>query len=564
MPTTSIQVNKQSVKELLESGKSHPFVIPEYQRPYAWDDDQIQILFDDLWNFTINTENVIQGKQTYFLGSVVSYENDDGEQEIIDGQQRITSLFLLLRTIYTALQDSAPTPQVHHLMRQIEPALWQTDPYTGNAEFSKTLLTSRVLNNTGNQILHDILKTGKADLIADDNYSRNYRKFQEIYAEKSKNNSINIRDFILVILQKAILLPITADSQDTALTIFSTLNDRGLPLSDADIFKAKLYNYVADKKTFIAQWQDLDEAASSAKESIQHLFYYYMFYLRGTEKDTRSSIVGIRSYYSENGFMRLYQPRLLDDLFTITKLWSVVNKKETIAGESWSSDIKVLQALDILKDYPNEYWKYPVINYYLKHKSAVDFTEKFNKFLRKLLRELLIRYLNTPTVNAIKNDILRLNAAIIEEIKPEFDFRQIDINQLGTRIITPHAKSVRMLLKILAYERQTALLPDSWEIEHILPYKWQVSYFSNYPEDIIKEKIEHLGNKLPFEKRLNIMAGNGYFQKKQQNYAKSQITITRETASLAVADWDVDCIIRRDVRVSDKILAALNEWDTTY
>lgn len=51
MPTT-IEVNKQSVEALLGSGKSKPFVIPEYQRPYAWTDEQVETLFEDLWDFT--------------------------------------------------------------------------------------------------------------------------------------------------------------------------------------------------------------------------------------------------------------------------------------------------------------------------------------------------------------------------------------------------------------------------------------------------------------------------------------------------------------------------------
>ena len=51
MPTT-IEVNKQSVEALLGSGKSKPFVIPEYQRPYAWTDVQVETLFEDLWEFT--------------------------------------------------------------------------------------------------------------------------------------------------------------------------------------------------------------------------------------------------------------------------------------------------------------------------------------------------------------------------------------------------------------------------------------------------------------------------------------------------------------------------------
>ena len=81
----------------------------------------------------------------------------------------------------------------------------------------------------------------------------------------------------------------------------------------------------------------------------------------------------------------------------------------------------------------------------------------------------------------------------------------------------PNRSIVRMLLKLLAYNnaKQDKLLPDKWEIEHILPQKWQSNYFLNNSDEEIKEKIEHLGNKLPFEKRLNIVAGNGYFAKNQ-------------------------------------------------
>lgn len=107
MPTV-ISVNKQSVSELLNSGRAKPFVIPEYQRPYAWTQEQIETLFEDIWEFA-TTKGGTKRKGSYFLGSIVSFENEAGEQEIIDGQQRITSLFLLLRAIYTKLEKSSAT-----------------------------------------------------------------------------------------------------------------------------------------------------------------------------------------------------------------------------------------------------------------------------------------------------------------------------------------------------------------------------------------------------------------------------------------------------------------------
>ena len=134
------------------------------------------------------------------------------------------------------------------------------------------------------------------------------------------------------------------------MTIFSTLNDRGLPLSDADIFKAKIYNHLEgkDKEIFIERWKELDEQATAANESIQQLFYYYMFYLRALEKDTKSTTPGVRKYYSSNKFERLYQSELLDNLFVMIELWKVINKGEVLEDESWSSNIQIKQTLDTL------------------------------------------------------------------------------------------------------------------------------------------------------------------------------------------------------------------------
>ena len=236
MPTT-IEVNKQSVEALLGSGKAKPFVIPEYQRPYAWTDEQVETLFEDLWDFTA-TSGGTEREGSYFLGSIVAYENENGEQEIIDGQQRITSLFLLLRAVYTKLTSTPPeerTPEANNFIGKIEPAIWRTNKLTGTVDFKNILLTSRVVSNEGNEILRLILETGKADENAKDNYSKNYRYFQELFDKHSIENPLMVYQFIYALLNQAILLPITADTQDTALTIFSTLNDRGLPLSDADI-----------------------------------------------------------------------------------------------------------------------------------------------------------------------------------------------------------------------------------------------------------------------------------------------------------------------------------------
>ena len=103
--STTIEINKKSVREFLGSGKKEMFIIPEYQRPYRWKIDECQTLWDDIINAFYEKKgdkNEKEGNEKfeYFLGSIVSFENDHGDLEIIDGQQRITTLTLLFRAFF--------------------------------------------------------------------------------------------------------------------------------------------------------------------------------------------------------------------------------------------------------------------------------------------------------------------------------------------------------------------------------------------------------------------------------------------------------------------------------
>ena len=566
---TTISVNKQTIEQFLLNARTKPFLIPEYQRPYSWTSDQIDTLFNDIWEFTCN-EGGTDKEGTYFLGSIVSYENDRGEQEIIDGQQRITSIFLLLRAIYTKLNGvEEKTEEAKNFISKIEPLIWSTNKLTGKVDYSSILLNSKVISETENETLKNILESGEIDKESEDNYSKNYNQILKLIEEKSVENALMIYQFIYALLNQVIILPITADSQETALTIFSTLNDRGLPLSDADIFKAKIYNHLKskeEKEEFIEKWKELEEDTQDISESIQQLFYYYMFYLRALENDRNSTTPGLRKYYSANKFKKLLETDILDDLRKILNIWKVIDdySKNRIENESWSENKDILKVLDILTSYPNEFWKYPVIVYYLSHKDKKEFEIKFLKFLRKLYVELLKKYIEIPTINAVKANILKLNAEIINSDKPIFDFKALPEDEIKEKIKTPHRNAVRMLLKTLTYDIQDNLLEKKWEIEHILPVKWENNYDLRENEKVAKEKIEHLGNKTPFEKKLNIIATNNYFSKKKILYLNSEIKMTKEIGELKSNKWDLDDIIERDIRMTDKIISILKLWNKEY
>lgn len=557
---TTIEVNKSSIKELLMTGTKEKFLIPEYQRPYAWTDDQVLTLFEDLVEYTNN-----QNESSYFLGCIVSFSNENKEQEIIDGQQRITTLFLLLRAIHRKLQKMSDSKEKDNFIRQIEPAIWEIDELTSVADYGSVLIESKVLEVEYNQILENILKTGEVEDKSKDRYSLNYKLLIKLLDEYANKEPLNFYRFTNNVLNKTIVLPIKADTQETALTIFSTLNDRGLPLSDADIFKAKIYNKLNEenKAKFVEEWKNITLRSETAAESIQKLFYYYMFYLRAMDNDKKTTTPGLRKYFAEDSFSRLFEDNLVQNLRDILEFWEVVNCRE--AKESkWTTNFSILSILDILSSYPNEFWKYPVIIYYLKNKNSEKFEELFLIFLRKLFVNLFKVYIVSPTINSVKTSILNLNSSILHDEVLNFEFRNVTEDELKNGIKHLHRNAVRMLLKLLAYniEEQKELLPYNWEIEHILPLKWQPSYF-NSNGDEVNELIETIGNKIPFEKRLNIIVSNGYFSKKQEQYVKSNIAIAKAMSNSNIKDWKLEEIRERNIRIIDEVIDTFNSWDSS-
>ena len=102
----NLNVDRKIIFDLLSS-KNADFLIPEYQRPYAWNEDQCQTLWDDLFLFSFpnNSTDDFDDSNEYFLGAIVTHKNDDGRDVVIDGQQRLTTTMLILRAFYDKFEN---------------------------------------------------------------------------------------------------------------------------------------------------------------------------------------------------------------------------------------------------------------------------------------------------------------------------------------------------------------------------------------------------------------------------------------------------------------------------
>ena len=234
-----LHVSKKNISKLLTDIKGKKFIIPDFQRPYKWNIEKCETLWNDIESFA---QTDAQEGADYFLGTIVSYINEEKNQEIIDGQQRLTSFFLLLRAFYRKLQDMPDDDDVKGLMNQIAPCTWDIDPISQKVkDYTNIHIESLVATEEDNLIFHKVLETGVTNDSDYDNYSKNYRFFKERCDSYAESNPLQWKTFCVTILNQCIILPIECETSETALTIFSTLNDRGMPLSDSDIFKAQIY-----------------------------------------------------------------------------------------------------------------------------------------------------------------------------------------------------------------------------------------------------------------------------------------------------------------------------------
>lgn len=550
-----LNVSKKTIAEFFGSMDNKRFIIPDYQRPYKWEIENCETLWNDLEFFFHNEGS--KKESTYFLGTIVSYGNENGNKEIIDGQQRITSLMLLLRAFYKKLESMPQDDEVNGLKKQIGKCLWDIDELSENVtDFSTIHILSEVATEENNEIFHHILQTGNADNKNKDNYSTNYLFLKEKCDEYAKNEPLNWKKFCICILKKCIILPIECDTQDTALTIFSTLNDRGLPLSDSDIFKAQLYRKSEDRKEFTETWKELTQICENANITIDDIFRYYMHILRARDGNA-SKEIGLRRFYTENKSSQLNKVDI-SEIITLADFWKFIYLGYTGSDTDYQLSQKSKQWINCLWCYPNEYWKYAVSVFFMKYKDCENFTDIFEQMLSKILSYLFAKFIDKPTVNAIKDDIFKACVEFEKSTTHQYQY-DMDLNsEIFSQKISEHSSSKmsKALLLLHAYlnENQKSLITDKFHIEHIFPTKWQSTNYNGWDEQDAKTYLNNFGNKIIFENRLNIQAGNGYFGKKKEKYSQSKIEVVKELANYPKDDWLKEDIIEREKRIKDDLI----------
>lgn len=552
-----LHVSKKTIGKLFSEMQNKKFVIPDFQRPYKWNQEKCETLWNDIVNFTMTEA---RDGADYFLGTIVSSVNEDRNLDIIDGQQRITSFFLMLRAFYKKLEDMHEDDDVIGLKNQLAPCIWDINPISQKvSDRTKIHIESLVATEEDNDVFHHILETGEVSQENSDNYSKNYRFFKQQCDEYAEQHPMQWKELCITILQKCIILPIECESQETALTIFSTLNDRGMPLADSDIFKAQIYKArenPKDRTNFTNTWKELTSLCKNSGQTIDDIFRYYTHVLRARGND-KSKEIGLRRFYTGGNVERLREPSLIEDLMNLAKFWSYVNNRTDPEEEDqYTISVEGRQYIHCLERYPNEFWKYVTSVFFYRNWNSPTFEADFTVFLKKLVAYLFVKFIDKPSVNAIKDDIYSSCIGIFEsnELKFKFEYNPDYIHQKLDEFGSSRISRGLLLLHAYLNEDQSEMISERFDIEHIFPKRWQDSNYNGWNKTDAEIYLDRFGNKIVLEKKLNIQAGNGYFGVKKVRYTQSRIAVVLELSQYHKDDWVKDDIEARESQFKSDIL----------
>ena len=387
----NLQASQQDLKGIF--GTSDRFIIPSYQRPYSWEYDQCSQLFSDI------LEAFEEGKE-FFVGNILMAKSpmEKNRPRVVDGQQRLLTIWLMFKVmylLYPELNDlkkvvAVPAREGDKTYPKIVSEVFETDDPKDIPSIHEMTLQQLETEYQGaldkkGYIREDIIKSRiKINL---------FYLYSWIQAKRKEYDDDRMKDFIFFVLENVSVLPIELtgtdmeDASDRALVIFETLNNRGMDLEDADIFKERLYRKavsVKEKDMFIQNWTDLKSLVEDVGMTIDDVFRYYSHIIRGRNNITYGE-KSLRQFFLLEKFSPLQNKEYKDILDDLNKMVWVLKYLNT--GVSQQGELG--KWMQIINAYTNQYPKYVLATFLFEY--GLETIKKDNgKFIE--LIKALVRY----------------------------------------------------------------------------------------------------------------------------------------------------------------------------
>ena len=537
--------------------------IPSYQRPYAWTEEETSVLFDDLYDFFMTEDD-----DNYFLGSIVLVKEDDkAYSDVIDGQQRLTTLTILLATIASRFTDKLKDTLYTYICEpgnifaglEAKPRLYLREK--DNPFFAKYIQELDIEN---------LLKVDleKLEDEAQRHIVLNCKTVNDKISEKLPDQE-DLMKFVMFVLQRCYLIAVSTPSQASAFRVFSVMNSRGLDLLPIDIIKADIIGKIPEssRTAYTEKWENFEVDAT--RDGFNELFAHIRMIYSKT-KAKKSILDEYKEYVWPN--IKSQQSFIDDVVEPYCCAFKVIKSSEYKSTENAG---EINYQLMWLNRIDNTDWMPAAIKFLAEKDSDSQYVLWFFKKLERLASNLLI------TAKDINKRIKRYCDILLEmEARPDHSkanpLQSIELTQeemdtelecLGGNIYEMTSRRRNYIIQKLdsiVSDGSASYTYKVLTIEHVLPQTIDPAsqWAALWPEENDRKYWTHkIANLVPLSRKKNSAAQNYDFNLKKEKYFKnddktSPYALTTQVLNEAV--WTPDV-----VKARQEVLIGLfkNYWE---
>jgi uncharacterized protein with ParB-like and HNH nuclease domain len=576
MPQTRIESDKLFIKDVFQKW----YRIPEYQRPYIWGSDQVNELLDDVCQAQKSNPN-----SQYFLGSMVlkkSNEQDGSTQyeeyDLLDGQQRLTTLFLITAVVRDLTPDSNSD-----LKKICQDAIHRkANHYDNIPERSRIVFDIRddvrkfvdkyVKLDGGTSKtdeLKEILEKSDKD-ISIKNIANAILVIQEFFTKDAFKNGNSIDQFFPFFRSNVLLIYVATEELEDAFHLFTVMNNRGIKLRNSDILKAENLSkiYVIKRASYARTWESIERYfAEDFDNFLSHIRTILVKQKAGYNllKEYEDNIYNPKDF-NKSTKQYIPKPPLLEkgeDTFKFVELY--YDYYCALFEDSENQNFELGNQISLMKfGLEADYWIAPLLRYYDKFKNhnLIHFIKLLD---RKFSADWIIGLSPTMRIENMNSIIKFIDDVDDPEVIMTSNVFNVQVDDLK-RVLSGSVYGRRyaryLLLKLdLAFHGHNTKFspPETVSIEHILPQnpspssQWSIDFDTNERE----KWINRMGNLVLLSRRKNSAQSNLDFTLKKERYFRSNIELFSNSVRIfnTYNTWGLSDLTKNHKEVIKKIFA---------
>ncbi|WOE40288.1 DUF262 domain-containing protein [Acinetobacter chinensis] len=566
-----IESEKLYVGEIFEKW----YRIPEYQRPYVWGKDQIAELLQDLSD-AMNRDESAQ----YFLGSMVlqkkSLEKANThyiEYDVLDGQQRLTTLFLLVAVIRDLTNDEDCFKTCKEIIFQ-KKNVFKNIPERLRVVFD--------IRQEVKDFIDAYVKEEKSTFKVTTSLIQSYSKDTDLSVINMSKNIIQIREyfeehqnfdqFAIFLINKVLMIYVGSEELDDAFRLFTVMNNRGVKLRSSDILKASNLALIFDNDERVKAAKNWEEAENYFGED----FDEFLSHLRSILVKKKAT-VSLLKEYEDN----IYAPKEYDRSNKSTKnLPPLLNKGidtfdfidkyrkhyiEIFDNNHYelSKSFELNNLLVMMKSgFESDFWIAPLLKYYNKfgNHELINFVKSLDN---AFAYDWLVGLTPTSRIENVNHWMEAIDSKTSEEVitllKGHIDQTELAL-ELDKKIYGRRAAKYLMLkLDCILHGHTTKLdFPSTISIEHILPQtpKMDSQWQKDFSEEDHNYAKDRLGNLVLLSRRKNSSQNNRDYADKKQKYFQGNIELFSNSIRIfqQYPTWTVTDFSNNHAYVKTKLL----------